>query len=221
MRNDNFNSKYLIVGHYTCLAVFLLGLIYAITTFLGFLSLKSPQEPIGNPYFAVMEILTILIALLMAISMVAVHYYASPADKIYSLTALLFMFLMAGITISIHFLILSASLQSQTNDIPHFSFFLSFKWFSLVYALDILAWDCFFGLSILFASPVFKTGRIEKLIRTLMIICGLLSLAGLIGVPFGNMQIRNIGIIGYALIAPFIFLLIGKLLGNKYFIKSS
>jgi hypothetical protein len=31
-------------------------------------------------------------------------------------------------------------------------------------------------------------------------------LAGLIGIPLNNMQVRNIGIIGYGVIAPFIFL---------------
>ena len=144
MHHDDFSSKYLKVGHFTCRAVFMLGLTYAVTTLLGFLSLKSPQEPIGNPYFTIMEILTILIAPLMAISMVAVHYYASPADKIYSLAALFFMFLMAGITSSVHFLILTASHQSQVDQISNFSFFFSFKWFSIGYALDILAWDWFF-----------------------------------------------------------------------------
>ena len=124
MHHDDFSSKYLKVGHFTCRAVFMLGLTYAVTTLLGFLSLKSPQEPIGNPYFTIMEILTILIAPLMAISMVAVHYYASPADKIYSLAALFFMFLMAGITSGVHFLILTASHQSQVDQISNFSFFL-------------------------------------------------------------------------------------------------
>ena len=221
MHHDDFSSKYLKVGHFTCRAVFMLGLTYAVTTLLGFLSLKSPQEPIGNPYFTIMEILTILIAPLMAISMVAVHYYASPADKIYSLAALFFMFLMAGITSSVHFLILTASHQSQVDQISNFSFFFSFKWFSIVYTLDILAWDWFFSLSILFASPVFKTGRMERLARTLMIISGSLSLAGLIGVLLDNMQIRNIGIIGYALIAPCAFLLIGKILGQRKYLNPS
>lgn len=38
--------------------------------------------------------------------------------------------------------------------------------------------------------------------RTLMIIRGVLSLAGLIGVPLDKMQIRNFGITGYVVIAP-------------------
>lgn len=201
------------MGRFTCRAVFVLGLAYTIITILGLLSLKSPEEPIGNPYFTIMEILTILIAPLMTISMVAVHYYASRSYRVYSLVAILLMLIMTGITSSVHFIILTSNLHGQAVQMP--DFFFSFKWFSVAYALDILAWDWFFALSFLFASFVFKTGRIEKVVRVLMIISGSLSLAGLIGVPLDNMQIRNIGIIGYAIIAPVVFLLIGKVLSQE------
>ena len=84
-----------------------------------------------------------------------------------------------------------------------------------MYALDILAWDLFFGLSMLFAAAVFKSTRFEKNLKILLVTCGILSLIGLIGVPLQNMQIRNIGIIGYAIVAPVAFLLIGKVLGRS------
>jgi hypothetical protein len=84
----------------------------------------------------------------------------------------------------------------------------------VAYTLDILAWDVFFALSILFAAPVFKSGRLETTIRIVMIVCGVLSLAGLIGVPLANMQVRNIGVIGYALVSPVVFLLLGILFGR-------
>jgi len=84
----------------------------------------------------------------------------------------------------------------------------------VVYTLDILAWDVFFALSMLFAAPVFKGGRLETTVRILMIISGVLSLAGLIGVPVANMQVRDIGIVGYAVVAPVAFLLLGMLFGR-------
>jgi hypothetical protein len=216
MLRDNIPLNYINVGKLACRSVFVLGLAYAVTTALGLFTLESPEEPIGNPYFTLMEILILLIAPLMTIGMVTVHYYASPSDKIYSLTAVLMMLAMTVITSGVHFVILALSNCSQVDEIAHFSFFFSFKWISIAYVLDILAWDWFFALSFLFASCVFKKGRTEKLVRILMIISGLLSLAGLLGVPFDNMQIRNIGIIGYAVVAPVVFLLIGKILHNKY-----
>ena len=42
-----------------------------------------------------------------------------------------------------------------------------------------------------------------------MVVGGVLSLAGLIGVPLANMQIRMIGVVGYAGIAPIAFLVLG------------
>ncbi|MGZ8551225.1 MAG: hypothetical protein ACXWV2_11210, partial [Chitinophagaceae bacterium] len=174
MYHDNFGTKFLKIGQFTCLGVFILGLIYAVTTLLGLFSLKSPDEPISNPYFTIMELLIIVIAPLMAISMVAVHYYTASVNKIYSLAAVFFMFLMAGITSSVHFIILTVNYAGYEGEVSNFSFFFSFKWFSVVYVLDILAWDWFFALSFLLASQVFKAGRLEKLVRSLMIISGVL-----------------------------------------------
>ena len=49
----------------------------------------------------------------------------------------------------------------------------------------------------LFAAPVFSGSRLDAWIRALMIASGVLALGGLIGVVAGNMQVRNIGIVGY------------------------
>jgi hypothetical protein len=48
-----------------------------------------------------------------------------------------------------------------------------------------------------FAAPVFSGSRLAEWTRRLMIAFGLLALAGLGGVAFGDMQLRNIGILGY------------------------
>ena len=122
---------------------------------------------------------------------------------------------MCGITSSVHFVILTVSRQLEANSV---SWLLSFKWPSVAYTLDILAWDWFFALSMLFAAPVFGVGRLEQTVRILMIVSGVLSLAGLIGVPLANMQIRNIGIIGYGVVAPVVFLLLGIVFGRTQYV---
>lgn len=124
---DSFTRQHRATGKVAAWGVCLLEIGYAVTTVLGFLSLKSPQDPIGDPFFSIMELLILAIAPLMVVSMVAVHAYAPPEAKAYSFTALIFM------------------------------------------------------------------------------IC----LAGLIGIPLGNMQVRNIGILGYCGVAPLMFLLLG------------
>jgi len=214
MSSEGFTSQHRAIGRASAWAVFFLDLLYAVTTVLGFLSLKSPQDPIGDPFFSIMEILTILIAPLMVVCLVAVHAYAWPDVKVYSFAALCFMIILAGITSSVHFVMLTVSRQIEATGLKWIPFFLSFKWPSVVYTLDILAWDWFFALSMLFAALVFKSGRLERTVRMLMIVSGVLSLAGLLGVPLADMQIRNIGIIGYAVMAPVVFLLLGLIFGR-------
>ncbi len=214
MSHEGFTSQHRAIGRAAAWAVFFLLVVYAVTTGLGFLSLKSPQDPIGDPFFSIMELLIVLIAPLMVVSMVAVHAYAPVEVKGYSLTALVFMILLAGITSSVHFVMLTVSRQIEATGLTWVPLFLSFKWPSVIYTLDILAWDWFFALSMLFAAPVFKGGRLELTVRMLMIASGVLSLAGLIGVPLADMQVRNIGIIGYAVVALVVFLLLGIVFGR-------
>ena len=214
MVHGGFTAQHRLLGRAAAWAAFLLLVVYAVTTVLGFLSLESPEDPIGDPYFTMMELLIVLIVPLMVASMIAVHAYAPPEARAYSLAALVFMSVMAGITSSVHFVVLTVSRQIAATGLAWVPLFLSFKWPSVVYTLDILAWDWFFALSMLFAAPVFKGGRLEMAVRILMIISGVLSLAGLLGVPLANMQVRNIGIIGYAVVAIAVFLLLGIVFGR-------
>jgi hypothetical protein len=120
----------------------------------------------------------------------------------------------AGTTTSIHFVVLIASRQAALTSLPWLPLFLSFQWPSVVYILDILAWDVFYGFSMLFAALVFKGGRLETAVRITMAVSGVLSIAGLICLPLGNIQLRWIGIFGYAGLGPVVFLLLAKVLGR-------
>jgi hypothetical protein len=208
------NAYYQMPGRAASWSVFLISVVYAVTLILGLLSLKSPLDPIGDPYFTLLELLILLMAPLMVVSMVAVHNYAPPESKAYSLTALVFMVLLAGLTACVHFVILTVSRQIEAAGFTWAPLFFSFKWPSVFYTLDILAWDIFFPLAMLFAVPVFKKGGLEAALRTLMVVSAILSFAGLIGVPLANMSYRNIGILGYAGVAPIVFLLLGILFGR-------
>jgi hypothetical protein len=130
------------------------------------------------------------------------------------------MSLLAVISSSVHFVVLTVSRQIEATGLTWAPLFFSWKWPSVVYTLDILAWDWFFALSILFAAPVFKGSGIEKAVRFLMIVSGVLSLVGLLGVPLAIMNVeywlnvRNIGIVGYALVSPVAFLLMAIVFGR-------
>ena len=64
-----------------------------------------------------------------------------------------------------------------------------------------------------FAAPVFGGSRLAVSIRVLMIVSGVLALVGLSGVAAGDMQLRNIGIVGYV----GVFLVVAGLLGVLFY----
>jgi hypothetical protein len=201
------------LGILSAVGVVVLGMAYAITLAVGFLSLNSPQQPIGDPMFSILEVLIIVMMPMMVALMVAVHAWAPSHAKALSLTAVVFMGLLAGVTCSLHFVILTLSRQVAFASRSRLPLFLSFKWPSVAYALDILAWDFFFALSMFFAAPVLGGSRLATSIRGLMIVSGVLALAGLSGIVAGDMQLRNIGIVGYLVL----FLVVAGLLGVLFY----
>ena len=199
------------LGMVSAVGTVLLGAVYAATLVAGLASLQSSQQPIGDPLFTILEILIILMMPLMVGLMVAVHAWATAEAKVFGLMALVFVILLAGLTCSVHFVILTVGHQAAIAALEWMPLFLSFKWPSLAYALDVLAWDLFFGLAALFAAPVFSGNRLAASIRALLIASGVLALAGLSGVIMGDMQLRSIGIVGYAGVFPAVALLLAIL----------
>jgi hypothetical protein len=214
MSHKDFTAQHRAIGRFAAWAAFLVGQAYAVAALLGFLSLESPQDAIGDPFLSVMALLIVVLAPFMIATMIAVHAYAPTQFKVYSLTALAFMILAAAITSSVNFAILVASSQVEAPAPPWLSMFLPYKWPAMAYSLDILAWDWFFALSMLLAAVVFGRGRLEKVVRILMIVSGVLSLAGLMGVPLAGTQALGIGILGYGVAAPVVFALLAILFGR-------
>lgn len=196
------------LGIVSASATALLEFVYIVVLIWGFMSLESPSDPIRDPFFTMMELLILLIVPAMVIMLIAVHASAPASRKPYSLAAIVFAAILACLTSAVHFSILTLG---REPDLAAWARLLTFEWPSIVYALDILAWDWFFALSVLFAAPVFRGSKLANCIRYLLIASGVLALAGLLGVVVGNMQIRNIGIVGYAGIFPFAALLIALL----------
>jgi hypothetical protein len=185
------------LGIFSAAATVILLVAYAVTLAVGLASLESAQQPIGDPMFTILEVLIIIMMPVMVALMVVVHAWAPMHAKALSLISLVFMGLLAGVTCSLHFVILTLSRQPEFTGQPWLPLVFSFSWPSIAYALDILGWDVFFALSMLFAAPVFRGSRLAAWIRVLMIASAVLALAGLSGVVAGEMQLRNIGLVGY------------------------
>ncbi len=201
------------LGMFSAAATAVLLVAYAATLAVGLALLESPDDPIRDPMFTILEVLIIVMMPAMVALMVVVHAWAPRSIKALSLTSVIFMGVLASLTCSLHFVVLTLSRHPAFAEQSWLPLFMSFKWPSVVYSLDILGWDFFFALSMLFAAPAFNGSRLAVWVRGTMIASGMLALAGLIGVVLGNMQVRNIGILGYV----GVFLVVCVLLAGLFY----
>lgn len=190
--------------------LFGMGVAYVVTMIAGFVSAGNLTDPMKDPYLAIMELMIVVQAPIVVMMFAVIHAYAKRANRTWSLTAFALVCLLAGITISVHFVMLTVGRQVSPAAIPGFSHLLGWQWPSVSYAIEILAWDFFFGLALLAAAPIFGGHRLGRSVRIGMLVAGTLCLAGLAGVVVGNMQIRNIGIVGYGAVFPVVSLLVAR-----------
>lgn len=189
-------------GFWSATGVVILTVAYFVPLVMGFITLPSPGVPFLDPWYSMMEVLIILTAPLMVLLAIAIHSWAPAKYKPFTLASVVFTALTAGVTSGVHFILITLSHRPDFTSLPWLSSLLSFQWPSVTYDLDILAWDVFFPLSVLFLIPVFHGTRLAKAIRVLLLISGLLAVSGLAGLVFDDMNIRDIGIIGYAVVYP-------------------
>jgi hypothetical protein len=194
------------LGLWSASALCVIGVAYMVTLAVGFSS-AGFAKPIVDPVLAVMEMLTLVSAPMLVVLIAAVHAYARPQYKVHSSVAFAFMVLMAGLTGSVHFVELTAVRQSATA---------SLTWPSTAYALELLAWDVFLGLSLLFAAPVFTAGRLERAVRAGLYVAGTLCLVGVLGPASGDMRLQFIAVAGYAGLLPAVFLLLALLFRRSH-----
>ena len=102
--------------------------------------------------------------------------------------------MLATVTSCVHAVILALGRESALADMPYL---LSFEWPSVVYVLDVLAWDVFFGFFAVCLGASFERGGLGGWLRWVLIASGVLAFAGLWGAVIGDMRFRNIGILGY------------------------
>jgi hypothetical protein len=168
---------------------------------LGFSSMGNVSDPLPDPYLAVAEGLIILMAPLMVTLMIAVHGCAPGRLRGLSLAAVGWMMMLATVTMTVHVVELTFVRRIDPAELPGFDRLLNFQWPSLLYAADIVAWDLFLGLALLFAAPVFA-GPGYRWARRALLLSGSLCLLGLVGPIVNVLAWRGIGIFGYAIVFP-------------------
>jgi hypothetical protein len=182
-----------------------IGVAYILTLAAGF-ARHGLAEPIVDPILAAMEILTLLSAVPIVTLMAAIHDRAAPNRKVFGLTAVAFATLCAGTTSTVHFVELTAARQLGAGGI---------EWPSTMYAAELVAWDLFLGLALLFASRVFDGDGPERTVRRGLLACGVLCLAGTVGPAIGNMRLQLVGVAGYAGLLPIVSLLLARVFARS------
>ena len=181
-----------------------IGVIFVVVGLIGVVARPPSSEALRqvDPYLAILEILMILFAVVLVIMTAAVYTYAPPDRKTFALAALAFVVVFAGLTTGMHFASLTVGRQIDVGALPLLAHQLSFEeWPMLAMSLDLLAWDFFLALSLLFAARVFK-GVATRRVRVTMTVAGTLCMAGTLGPASGYLHIQYLGIAGYAFALP-------------------
>lgn len=189
--------------------LFAFGISYAVIMITGFAAMGGTSKPLGDPYLATMEILILIQAPILVLLAASIHACAPEGARTYSLIALGWMLLLAGFTITVHLVLLTVARRIDPNAIHGYQYLFTWHWPSLLYGVDVVAWDIFFGLALLFAAPVFHaSGHVA--VRNGMLIAGAMSVVGIIGPALNHIALRQIGIIGYAIVWPIVCLPLSK-----------
>ena len=188
------------IGAWSARAIFVLEIVYVVVFVVGFASVGNTSDPLPDPYLAIAEVIILVMAPIMVALMLAIHQCAPKEAKPFTQVALGWMLAAASFTTVVHFVELTVARHINPAAIPGYARIFDFEWPSTFYAIDIVAWDVFFGLALLFAVPAFAHRGDAGLTRRGFIASGSLCLIGLIG-PFANaLAWRTIGIAGYTVV---------------------
>ena len=205
------SSKILQFGLRSAWANFVLFIVYDLIVITG---IVIGQGVLKEPYLAIAEVLTLVGAPLLILLMVAIHECAPQSAKVFSLTALAWILLLAGSTVIVHFVNLTLWRQISDQQKIDYVRFLGWEWPSMMFAIELVAWHLFFGLSMFFAAFAFKGVGKEKIVKQGLIITGILCIVGLIGPVIGNLKWRMMGIFGYGILFPIICDYIARVFKN-------
>ena len=179
----------------------MISVAYAAIMVAGFASLGNLTDPLPDPYLAVAEVLILVMAPVMVVLMAAVHACAPAHLRMFSLIAFGWMLVAACLTMTVHVVELVVARRVEPDAVPGFARLFDFAWPSMLYAVDIVAWDLLLGLSLLFAAVVF-TGPRYRAARRGLLVSGVLCLIGLVGPAIDVLAWRGIGILGYVVAFP-------------------
>ena len=188
--------------------ILIVGILYVAVITLWLIVEATPSAPIGDPYLAAMEVLTIVSALALVGLVAAVWCFTSPTHRLAALAALAAGTLAAVLTMAVHFVQLTAIRQLwRAGRLVDYRL----VWPSPLFALEYFAWDVLVGLTLLSLSVAVAGGPETAGARRFLLIGGVLCLVGTVGPLSGRMSLQNIGLLGYAVFLPIAGVLTARL----------
>jgi hypothetical protein len=210
--DSTFTSQSRTLGIAAAWTAFIVTEVYAVVSGMAYASQGAAVE--SGPFLSIMALLVVVMGPFLVLSMVAVHGYASPTRKSYSLAALALMIACIAITSCINYFLLMVSSQPQMFSEAWRSLFLPCRWPVPAFMLDNFVWDWFFGISMLLAAPVFGGDTLRNALRFVMILSGVLCLTGLVWIAVAPAQGIVVGILGWGAAGAMVFLLLAKVFGR-------
>jgi hypothetical protein len=197
------------IGMWSARVLCAFGVAYAVTMVAGFAAMGNLSKPLEDPYLAIMEVLILVMAPILVLLAAVIHACAPEGTKTYSMTALGWMLLLAGFTMTVHLVQLTVVRRIDPGAIHGFQYLFNWHWPSVLYGADVVAWDIFFALALLFAAPVFHAAG-HAAVRNGLLIAGAMCALGIIGPAVNHIALRQIGIIGYAVVWPIVCVPLSK-----------
>ncbi|HEV8339975.1 MAG TPA: hypothetical protein VGR25_10030 [bacterium] len=187
------------LGIVSSIGILVVGILYVAVITLWLIIEATPREPIGDPYLAVMEVLTMVSALALLGLVIAIWCFADTARRLPALTALAIGSLAMGLTMAVHFVQLTAIRQLwRAGRLVDYRL----VWPSALFAVEYFVWDILVGFTLLAAGFAIAGGPAAKPARGALLIGGVLCLAGVTGPLSGRMSLQNVAVLGYAVVFP-------------------
>jgi hypothetical protein len=180
-------------------ALVLIGALYVTVISLWLAIERTPWEPIGDPYLACMEVLTIVSALALIGTTLAVRCFVTAGRRGFATAAVVTSVVAAAVTISLHVRQLTLVRDAwRAGLLPDYRL----VWPSRVLAVEYVVWDLLVGSIMLCVSAALWHGSGSLVPRRSTLVAGVLCLLGGWGPLAGHMLLQDIAVSGYAVVLP-------------------
>jgi len=187
------------LGIASSIGILVVGILYVTVIMLWLIIEATPREPIGDPYLAVMEVLTMVSALALLGLVIAIWCFADAGHRVPALTALAIGNVAVGLTMGVHFVQLTAIRQLwRAGRLVDYRL----VWPSALFAVEYFVWDILVGFTLLSVAFALAGAHAAGPARRALVIGGVLCLTGVAGPLTGRMFLQNVAVLGYAVVLP-------------------